>query len=112
MRLFFSIVFVLILKSAANAQSDFQFNDDLKYAVIKDADGFVNVRKSPGNQSPIIGKIVKYSVFGCETSKSDWWKILYIKYDDNHKSSWLEGYVYKNRVLLLTKWIRIKEKNI
>lgn len=108
-----SIILVLFLFGigfVANAQSQLTFNDDhLQYAIIKDSDGFVNIRKAPDKTAPIVGKIYKYSVFSCEPNKTNWWKILQV--DEHDKSYWLEGYIYKDRVSLLNGWKVLKKRN-
>jgi hypothetical protein len=112
MKTIIAFVFLLSLKYSAFAQTEFTLNDDLTYAVIKDTDGFVNIRKAPNSSSPIVGKIYKNNIFSCETNKTNWWKVLQIRYDDHHKSNWLEGYIYNDRVLLLSTWKKISRKNV
>ncbi|BAU53944.1 SH3 domain-containing protein [Mucilaginibacter gotjawali] len=112
MRKIFLLILLSGLKYVAFAQTEFTLGDDLTYAVIKDTDGYVNIRKSPNTSSPIVGKIYKYNVFNCEVNKTNWWKVLQVQYDNHHKSSWLEGYIYNNRVTLLSTWKKINRKNI
>ena len=92
------------------AQQQFTINDEGYYAIIKDTDEYVNIRSKPNNKGSIIGKIYYYSVFNCEPNYSNWWKIL--QSYENDQSYWLEGYVNKSRVELLTKWQKIGSKNI
>ncbi len=112
MKAIFIITLLLSQTLFGIAQAKFTFNDDMVYAVIKDSDSYINVRSAPNNHSPILGKIYKYHVFSCESDKTNWWKALHIEYDANHKSSWLEGYIHKSRVTLLSTWVTIKRENI
>lgn len=112
MRKLFLLISLLSLQYAAFAQTEFTLGDDLTYAVIKDTDGYVNIRKAPNTSSAIVGKIYKYNVFDCEINKTNWWKVLQVQYDNHHKSSWLEGYIYSNRVTLLSNWKKINKKNV
>lgn len=100
---------LLFLSCAVDAQ-ELQFNDDdLVYAVIKDTDGYVNIRKSPSVNALVAGKIYNNSVFGCQPDKTNWWKVLQV--DNNNRSNWTEGYIYKDKVLLLKNWKVIKKQN-
>ena len=92
------------LTITARAQS-FILSDDYTYATVKDSDGYVNLRESPNNKAKIIGKIYNYQVFNCEQTGTNWWKVEQIKED-----GWLDGYIYKDRVVLLN-WQEIKKKN-
>jgi hypothetical protein len=94
---------LLLLSGVANAQQQFQsIDDDLVYAVIKDTDGYVNVRHDPSVNAPILGKIYNYSVFNCEPNGTNWWKVLQMGTENG--SSLLEGYIYKDKVSLLKNW--------
>ena len=104
-------VFIICFSYSAKAQSGYFMDDNSEYAVIKDTDGFVNIRKAPNNNAPIIGKIKKYEVFMCDRTQTNWWKVLYTRYDNHSKSIWLEGYIYKNRVSLLSHWKTINKKD-
>jgi hypothetical protein len=78
---------ILFLSYAANAQQQPQFNDDdLVYAVVKDTDGYVNVRQGPSVNAQIVGKIYNYSVFSCGVNKSNWWKVVLVQTDGQNKS--------------------------
>lgn len=112
MKTIIAFIFLLSLRFSAYAQTEFILSDDLTYAVIKDSDGFVNIRKAPNTSSPIVGKIYKYNIFGCETNKTNWWKVLQVQNDNHHKSNWLEGYIHKSRVSLLSGWKKINKKNV
>jgi len=99
---------LLFINIVTHAQQQFQFNDDdLVYAVIKDTDGYVNIRNAPSANSPIVGKIYNHSVFSCESNGTNWWKVLQV-----NGSNWIEGYIYKNKVSLLKNWKIISHKNV
>jgi hypothetical protein len=104
------ILCLLGLKFSANAQQEFNFDDDLEYATINDPDGFANLRKAPNSNAEIVGKVYKYNIFSCESTKTNWWKVLCIQPDNHTKSYWLEGYIYKSRVLLLSDWKGINKR--
>jgi hypothetical protein len=82
------ILSMLLLSCAAHAQQ-LQFDDDnLVYAVIKDTDGYVNIRQAPSVNAPTVGKIYNNGLFSCEPNKTNWWKVLQV--DNNNRSYWLE----------------------
>ena len=101
------ILSLLFLSPVVHSQELQSNDDDLVYAVIKDTDGYVNVRKAPSANAPIIGKIYNYSVFNCESNGTNWWKVLQV----NSSANWLEGYIYKSKVSLLNNWNTISHKN-
>ena len=76
-------VFFLALGYSGFAQQEGTSDDSYGYAVIKDTDGYVNVRKTPAINAPIVGKIYNYSVVGCEFYNSNWWNIVYIRHDSH-----------------------------
>lgn len=103
------ILSLLFLSCVAHAQ-ELQFNDDdLVYAVIRDSDGYVNIRQKPSVNAHIVGKIYNNSLFSCQPDKTNWWKILQV--DNNSRSNWIEGYIYKDKVLLLKNWKVVKRQN-
>ena len=112
MKTFLIVVFFSCIRFAVHAQNEFHFDDDLSYATVSDTDGFVNIRMSPNKTSSVIGKIYNYNAFSCEPSKENWWKVLVIDYNGKNKSQWVEGYVYKSRIILLKKWTTIKAQNV
>lgn len=100
------ILLFLVCCGAITAKGQsFIMSDDFLYATVKDTDGFVNVRESPGSTAKIKGKIDNYTVFNCEQTGTNWWKVEQINEDN-----WLDGYVYKDRIILL-KWEKINKKN-
>ncbi|HEY9000232.1 MAG TPA: SH3 domain-containing protein [Mucilaginibacter sp.] len=104
------ILSLMFLNIVAHAQQQFQFNDDdLVYAVIKDSDGYVNVRKEPSANASIVSKIYTNSIFSCQPNKTNWWKVLQV--DNSNRSNWTEGYIYKDKVLLLKNWKVVKRQN-
>jgi hypothetical protein len=112
MKTLIPILGILSIGFSARAQSQFTVSDNLTYAVIKDPDGYVNVRKDANINAPIAGKINNYSIFSCEPNdKSNWWKVIQV--DEHDKSYWLEGYIYKDRVSLLpAHWKSVNKKSI
>lgn len=82
-------LFLCYIGNIARAQTAATFDsDNIEYAIIKDTDGFVNVRKAPNSTAAVLGKIYKYDIFSCEPSNANWWKVLRV---DNHdKSNWLK----------------------
>jgi len=110
MKFIITIICFTSIGYGALAQQQLALGDDVSYAVIKDTDGYVNVRNKPNNKASIIGKIHNYSIFNCEHNSSDWWKI--IQTYENDRSTWLEGYINKSRVELLTRWKTIKSRNV
>jgi hypothetical protein len=104
------IILSLLFVSCALHAQQLQFNDDdLVYAVIKDTDGYINIRKAPSAKAGIVGKIYNNNIFSCQPDKTNWWKVLQV---DNHsRSNWIEGYIYKDKVLLLKNWKVVKRQN-
>lgn len=73
------------------------------YAVIKDKDGFVNVRKEPNAKSEIIGKLYVDDIFSYDTeSESAGWIEIY-KEDIKKDNDIVEGYIDKTRLFPLSK---------
>lgn len=102
----------LFAVNIAYAQNEFHFDDNACYAVIKDADGFTNIRQSSNNSSQIIGKIYNYVVFTCEPDNTNWLKVLYITPHKHKKENWIEGYVYKTHVFFLKNWKELEAKQL
>jgi hypothetical protein len=69
------------------------------YAIISDKDGFVNIRKEKSANAPIVARIYNDSIFNIgdedNDGESDWIKI--------YMEGGTEGYVYKSRILALSK---------
>jgi hypothetical protein len=74
------------------------------YAIIKDSDGYTNVRRESNSKSPVVGKIYNDGLFSYNddnnipAGKSEWIKI----YQTRENGGFLEGYVHKSRVLPLS----------
>jgi len=67
-----------------------------KIGVIKDKDGFVNIRLEKSSKSQIIGKILENEYFNFfEDNKSNWWAI--------ESKMGLIGYVHKSRISLVKR---------
>ena len=68
-------------------------------AIIKDKDGFTNVRKLPDSQSEILFKIKDSEVFSYEESENDWIKV-YVPKNKYHlncdEQDNLIGYIHKS----------------
>jgi hypothetical protein len=107
----FLIFFIFLLGHVANAQKNVSIDQEKSsYAIIKDTDGYVNVRATPNINSAIAGRIYKYQIFLCEPNSTNWWKVEQIKH--NSKTEYfLDGYLYKNRVSLITDVELAKEKS-
>jgi len=74
-----------------------------EYAIIKDKDGFVNVRKGPNAKSEIIGKLYVDDIFSYDTeSESAGWVEIY-KEDIKKDNSMIEGYIDKTRLFPLSQ---------
>jgi hypothetical protein len=118
--LLFAVCFLFGLKM--NAQDDF--------AVIRDDDGFVNIREST-LQSKIIGKISKYQIFDCYTDpeekdiRVDYPNMINIrcpKYANENGESYQRntgsaergttGYLHKSRVYKLSQMPKLKLKTM
>jgi len=82
-----------------------------QYAILKDKDGFINIREKPNAQSKIIdtlssGKIVYCSDF--DDVKGDW-----IPLDINTKGHLpLSGYVHKSRVQFISNFTKFEKAKI
>ncbi len=95
MKVFKLLLFLLFSYSTVTAQS---------YAVIKDKDGFVNVRQEKSPNSRAVGKIFKDDTFLFdESDKSKWVKIYQ---QTNHKL--LEGYISANKIYPLSRYYSLK----
>ena len=82
-----SVVVFLMLVSSLLGQTDNLHG----FAIIKDKDGFTNMRKEPNTQSKIIGKIKDDELFYClwNEGHDDWYEI------DFEGSS---GFIHKSRI--------------
>lgn len=73
-------------------------------AVIKDIDGFTNVRKAPNSSSEVIYKLYDSEVFTYEESTQDWIPVFISKNKyslDCSGNDKVSGYIHKSRLLPL-----------
>ena len=112
MKKFITFISFLLFTCVAFAQ-DNAIPDPEKsnYAIIKDDDGFVNVRKEPNIAAPIVGKIYKYDLFLCESNNVNWWKVERILHNKKNQDYLLDGYVYKTKISVLPNWKSINKKS-
>lgn len=107
------VLVFLFIASVANAQYVAPF------AIIKDKDGFVNVRDNGSSKRRIIDKLVKNQVFENEnqfgdTDAKEW---IYISYGDRKKKEGLTnkmvnevtGYIHQSRIQYLDKLAQLKK---
>jgi len=81
----------------------FTINAFSQLAVVNDADGYVNVRYKADKNSKVISKLLNNEVVFCFEPAGNWVNIDYKK-----NNSDLSGYVYKDRVRLLSALQTIK----
>lgn len=60
--------------------------------MIRDPDGFVNVREAPSLKSRVVLKVVKDELFLCEPSDADWWPV--------QDFFGQRGYMHRSRIVL------------
>lgn len=108
------ILFILFIGISVKtiAQSASKTDIEESYAVIHDPDGFVNVRQEKSAKSPIQGKIYNDDIFTCFPDNSDWWKIVQLDNGKTDNSNLLEGYIHKNRIVLLSHWKPLNKKDM
>lgn len=70
-------------------------NAESKLARINDVEGFSNVRSGQSSNSVIVAKLEKSDFFYCDETKSDWLKIVALKWKDGNQ---IEGFLHKSRV--------------
>lgn len=82
------------------------------YAVIKDRDGFVNVRKEPNVKSQVIGQLYIDDLFlyDSESEKSGWIKIYKQNFKDERKD--FDGYIDKSRLFPLSQFKSLSKKQV
>ncbi|WP_207496772.1 SH3 domain-containing protein [Aridibaculum aurantiacum] len=96
----FLILYLFIFISAvAKAQT----------ALVKDPEGYCNVRQAAGNQSKIIDTLTNNKIVFVypEQAEGNWWPVDYTKGDKTRS-----GYVHKSRVTLLSNFTKFKQKTI
>ncbi|MDX2069300.1 MAG: hypothetical protein SFV55_12820 [Haliscomenobacter sp.] len=79
-----------------------------QFALIHDAEGFVNVRSEPEFKNNVIDTLHTGRVVWCfeKVEKKDWYNVDYCK-----KGNFLNGYIHKSRLKLITDFERIPVKN-
>jgi len=93
------IIIIVVAILSFNIRVDAQ-----NYAIIKDSDGFTNVRKEGNSKSAVVGKIYTGGIFSYESDtntharKSEWVEI----YQMTENGSFVEGYVHRSRILPLS----------
>lgn len=81
------------------------FGQTEKLALIKDPDGFTNVREGKSNSAKIAGKIYEREFFFAEISGEQWVKVR-MESSDNFKGS---VYMHKSRILFIDE-LSLKEQ--
>jgi hypothetical protein len=85
------------------------------YAVINDKDGFVNVRKEPNTESPVIGKFYEDEVFAYDegsAGKDGWIKVYRYNSAKPDACIYIEGFVHKSRIKSIANFKSIPNKKI
>lgn len=108
MKSYLILVAILLLSVPAFSQ-EVKIDSDYPYGVIRDTDGYVNIRKSPSVKSDIVGKLHDGDIFSCLNTKGDWWEVSFIS--ASSKSDWVEGYIHKSRVQVLSHWKSVKNES-
>jgi len=71
-----------------------------KFAIINDADGFVNVREKPNIYAAIRGKLYQGDIFSFDAETKVDWVAIYKQVSSNYG---IEGYVHKTKIWPLSK---------
>ena len=96
------IYFLLLINLSISYGQEFEF------AIIKDIDGFVNVRNTKNlNENNIVDKLENGFVVTHFGAEGNW---ILIDYEKNGKFQ--NGYVYKDRVLNISKFTKLTKKQI
>ncbi|MEO3406085.1 SH3 domain-containing protein [Mucilaginibacter sp. CAU 1740] len=84
------------------------------YAVINDKDGFVNIRKGPGINTSIIGKLYTDDIFGYDdlAKNSGEWIKIYRVVSENPDGNIELGFISKTRTTPISSFASIHHKNI
>jgi hypothetical protein len=86
-----------------------------KLAIIKDKDGYTNIRVDKDSQSNIIGKIKSDEFFYCDKSSEDWYPVLALQWYENngeHNGEQIKGYVHKSRIQIIEELPINEQKKI
>lgn len=96
------IYFLLLINLSISYGQEFEF------AIIKDIDGFVNVRNTKNlNENNIVDKLENGFVVTHFGAEGNW---ILIDYEKNGKTQ--EGYVYKDRVFSVFNFTKLTKKKI
>jgi hypothetical protein len=107
---YISIMRILILAIAFSCI--YIYSNAQDYAIIKDKDGYVNVRQGPNFKSKIIGKLYTDDIFGydSESETAGWIKIY--KQNNKVEINSIDGYIDKTRLLPLSQFKSLNKKQI
>lgn len=83
------------------------FGQEFQFAIVKDKDGFVNVRSSKEIKNNISDKLENGVIVTHFGQEGNW---ILIDYQKNGKD--LNGYVYKDRLKAITDYTEIQKKKI
>lgn len=82
-----------------------------QYAIINDKDVFVNIRKGPNLNSPIVGKIANDHIFMFYSKTNTDWPQVFIQNSEN-KNDLTTGYIHRSRIFPITNFSHIKGKKV
>ena len=88
MKILLSLFHMLVYALVANGQ----------LAIIKDTDGFTNVHAGRSVTAKIVGKFHDGDVFGYGDEQNGWVNVFYYP-ADSPETKYLDGYIYKDRLL-------------
>ena len=100
------IILIIITSSHIFAQK--------RLALIKDKDGYTNIRANKGTNYEIVGTIKEGEFFNCEKDSSDWLQIEVLRKNEelNNNGNNLKGYVHKSRIKIIEELPLEEQKNI
>ncbi|MEZ7902128.1 MAG: SH3 domain-containing protein [Flavobacteriales bacterium] len=99
MRNFITLILILLIQSVAFSQADI--------AIIKDPDGYINIRKGQGINFQIIDTLFENDFFECDFfENSNWVKVT------TWKGRNIEGFVHKSRIQLVEELSTKKQKEL
>ncbi|MCU0352441.1 MAG: SH3 domain-containing protein [Cytophagales bacterium] len=77
-------------------------------AIVKDKDGYVNVREGRGTDTKVVGRILEGDAFlYLEPEKSEWYEIFYSTGKDH-----ITGYIHKSRVVPINQLPRVRDRKV
>ncbi len=89
---FLWLIFILLCSFLANGQ----------FAVIRDADGFVNVRAGDSIKAKIVGRLHDGEVFVSTFAQNGWVKVYYDP-ETRYRAKGFEGYIHEDRLSPIEK---------